>query len=226
VQPSNHEQNGHLYKFVSHGDKRIQSIAQDHGWLPGINYNYVRKARHWGHVGFLDIDWRNYRFDRHLAAIKSISPLMTVAQDIVDADDLPRILDEAWMLSEHCRYVVVVPKAVPLALELNTLIPTDFLLGYSVPTRHGSTALSPDAFRRPVHLLGGRPDVQRRLADQMPVVSLDCNRFTLDAAFGDYFDGQTYRRHPAGGYLRCITDSLKHINGLWTTYGRAGEQNI
>ena len=149
---------------------------------------------------------------------------MTVARDMVNAEDLPRILDEAWMLSEHCRYVVVVPKAVPLALELNTLIPADFLLGYSVPTRHGRTTLSPDAFRRPVHLLGGRPDVQRRLADQMQVVSLDCNRFTLDAAFGDYFDGQTFRPHPTGGYLRCITDSLRHINKLWTSYERAGEQ--
>ena len=54
--------------------------------------------------------------------------------------------------------------------------------------------------RRPVHLLGGRPDVQRRLAELMPVFSIDTNRFTLDAAFGDYFDGEMFRPHPIGGY--------------------------
>ena len=52
----------------------------------------------------------------------------------------------------------------------------------------------------------------------MPVVSFDCNRFTLDAAFGDYFDGETFRPHPVGGYDRCIIDSVKSINKLWASY--------
>jgi catechol 2,3-dioxygenase-like lactoylglutathione lyase family enzyme len=72
--------------------------------------------------------------------------------------------------------------------------------------------------KRPVHLLGGRPDVQRRLAELMPVVSMDCNRFTLDAAYGDYFDGETFRPHPVGGYDRCLRDSIKNINKLWRGY--------
>ena len=46
-------------------------------------------------------------------------------------------------------------------------------------------------------------------------VSRDCNRFTLDAKFGDYFDGFMFRPHPTGGYLRCIEDSLVRINSLW-----------
>jgi hypothetical protein len=213
-----HRENGHPLRFVSHGDKRVQAIARDHGWLSGINYTYVRKAKDWDQVGFLDIDWMNYGFERHLAAVKSIRPLMTVARDIVNDEDLPLILEEAAMLSAYCGYVVVVPKASALAVELNTLIPDDFLLGYSVPTRHGGTGLPLHSFKRPVHLLGGRPDVQRRLADQMPVVSVDCNRFTLDAAFGDYFDGETFRPHPTGGYERCITDSLRNINALWASY--------
>jgi hypothetical protein len=52
----------------------------------------------------------------------------------------------------------------------------------------------------------------------MPVVSLDCNRFTLDAAFGDYFDGTGFRRHPAGGYERCLRESLRNIGALWHNY--------
>jgi hypothetical protein len=42
--------------------------------------------------------------------------------------------------------------------------------------------------------------VQRKLGDAMPVFSIDANRFTLDAAFGDYFDGEIFRRHPVGGF--------------------------
>lgn len=52
----------------------------------------------------------------------------------------------------------------------------------------------------------------------MPIVSLDCNRFTLDAALDDYFDGDKFRPHPAGGYEPCIRDSLKHINSIWKNY--------
>jgi hypothetical protein len=196
----------------------VQHIAQRYGWLPGINYTYLRKAKHFSSVGFLDINWRSYNFERHLAAVKALSPVMTVAQDVVDARALNLILEQAWQLSLHCQYVVIVPKAASLATEMNFVVPHRFILGYSVPTRHGSTTISPDLFERPVHLLGGRPDVQRRLADQMPVFSFDCNRFTLDAAYGDYFDGETFRPHPSGGYERCITESLENINALWDSY--------
>jgi hypothetical protein len=80
----------------------------------------------------------------------------------------------------------------------------------------------PHVFKGRVHLLGGRPDVQRRLADAMNVVSVDCNRFTLDAAFGDYFDGEKFRPHPKGGYHRCLRDSILNINRLWETYNSKG----
>jgi uncharacterized protein DUF6610 len=52
----------------------------------------------------------------------------------------------------------------------------------------------------------------------MHVRSLDCNRFTLDAAFGDYFNGEIFKPHPEGGYERCIEDSLRNINALWKDY--------
>ena len=85
------------------------------------------------------------------------------------------------------------------------------------PFKHKQTSLQlpKEKFSMPVHLLGGRPDVQLRLANELNVVSLDCNRFTLDAQYGDYFDGQKMRPHPVGGYDRCIKDSLRNINKCW-----------
>jgi hypothetical protein len=198
--------------------RRVQIIAARHGWLPGARYTNLRDVRHAPRVGFLDIHWRQYDFARHLRATRETRPFITVAHDVERRRDLSRVIDQAEALAEYCSHVVIVPKARSLADDLNHLIPAHMLLGFSVPTRYGSTPLPPECFQRPVHLLGGRPDVQRRLADRMPVVSVDCNRFTLDASFGDYFDGETFRPHPRGGYERCLRDSVRNITRLWTDY--------
>lgn len=207
-----------ILKFVTHS-RRVQSIAQNYGWLPAARYTNLRDIRRFERVGFIDIDWKNYCFERHIAAVKATRPLLTVAQDVEDMVALPRILDQAQELQEYCKNVVIVPKHPSMAHNLDRLIPKGFIFGFSVPTRYGKTIIPPECFKRPVHLLGGRPDVQRRLADQMQVISVDCNRFTLDASFGDYFDGEIFRPHPKGGYERCIRDSIRNINLLWEDYG-------
>jgi hypothetical protein len=204
-------------RFITHSH-RATAIAVRHGWLPGARYTNLRDIKRFDEIGFLDIDWEQYDFCRHLSAVKAVQPWTTVAQDIQDRRSLERIVDQAWELAQHVRYVVVVPKISLSANDLEQLIPEEFLLGYSVPTRYGQTRLRPGYFKRPVHLLGGRPDVQRRLAESMDVFSFDCNRFTLDAQFGDYFDGETFRPHPIGGYDRCIVDSVKNINRMWNSY--------
>jgi len=211
-----------VIKFVAHS-RTVLSIALRHGWKPGARYTNLRDVRHLSALGFLDIDWQNYSFDRHLDAARRLKPLMTVARDVMDRGQLETILHEASLLAKHSKHVVVVPKDLRLKNSLDKVIPPEFVLGYSVPTRYGATQIAPQLFKGRVHLLGGRPDVQRRLADAMNVVSVDCNRFTLDAAFGDYFDGETFRPHPIGGYQRCLRDSILNINSLWETYNGKGE---
>ncbi len=193
-----------VLKFVAHS-KKVLRVAYRYGSFRAARSN-LRDVREFDQLGLLDIDWRNYNFKRHLLAVKSTRPLLTVARDIEDIRELSRIIDQASELSQYCRNVIVVPKARSLATLIDEVIPPQFILGYSVPTRYGATLISPKRFRRPVHLLGGRPDVQRRMGALMPVVSVDCNRFTLDARFGDYFDGETFRPHPAGGYSRCVRE--------------------
>ena len=203
--------------FVNHS-ATVLEIAVSHGWLPGARYTNLRDVRRFRELGFLDIDWKRYDFARHLEVAANTRPLMTVARDVENKRDLKRILDQAYRLLEFSKHVAVVPKDRLLESRLCDSIPPEFVLGFSVPTRYGRTGLSPSAFRRPVHLLGGRPDVQRRLAEIMPVFSLDLNRFTLDAAFGDYFDGEKFRPHPQGGYMRCLAASVKNIGALRTGY--------
>ena len=206
-----------VIKFVNHS-ATVLEVAVAHGWLPGARYTNLRDVKRQKKLGFLDIDWKRYDFQRHLETTAQQRPLMTVARDVEDKRHLKRIIDQAYRLLEYASYVIVVPKDPSLGRGLCRSIPSEFILGFSVPTRYGGTQISPFAFKRPVHLLGGRPDVQRRMADLMPVFSIDANRFTLDASFGDFFDGDIFRPHPKGGYRNCLVDSVKNITALWTNY--------
>ncbi|RWO68636.1 MAG: hypothetical protein EOS17_15070 [Mesorhizobium sp.] len=144
--------------------------------------------------------------------------MLTVARDIERADDFDHIMREAERLEVHCQYVVIVPKEISLADSMEKDVPKKYIFGYSTPTKYGGTNIDKDHFKRPVHILGGRPDIQRKVADHMNVFSFDCNRFTYDARYGDYFDGTRFVPHPAGGYELCLNESIDNINKLWQTY--------
>lgn len=208
-----------VLKFVAHSKKAI-GIAMDNGWHPAARYTNMRdvKTFRFNDVGFVDIDWKNYCFNLHLEIVTKHKPRITMARDVECIFQLDSILKEAESLLKHSHQVAIVPKDINLNGRLSELIPADFILAYSVPTKYGGTAVSIESFDRPVHLLGGRPDVQRRLAENLKVYSMDCNRFTYDARFGDYFDGETFRPHPIGGYDTCLIDSIKNINTLWRDY--------
>jgi hypothetical protein len=210
-----------ILKFVAHG-KRVISLAGENGWRPGARYTNLRDVKHvrFEGVGFLDIHWKKYCFSKHVAAARITRPYMTVARDIECMSQLSSIIAEARELLKFSTKVIVVPKDIRLEGQIESVIPAEFVLGYSVPTRYGGTKIHTDAFQRNVHLLGGRPDVQRKLAHQMPVISFDCNRFTLDAGFGDYFDGSKFKPHPEGGYEACLLASITNINAIWLDYSR------
>lgn len=201
-------------KIISHS-KYVLQQAMALGWEAGARYTNLRDVKHLNSFYFLDIDWKNYDFDQHISAAKLHRPKLTVARDVENADELDEIISEANRLANYCDNVIVVPKDPRLTTEARLGVPKMFRLGYSVPTKYGSTAISPVFFTGDVHLLGGRPDVQRLLAHQMKVVSLDGNRLTFDAKFGDYFDGKKFRPHPSGGYTNCLRDSLLNVNALW-----------
>jgi hypothetical protein len=201
-------------RIICHS-KYVIDRAIPFGWQPGARYTNLRDVKHLPHVYFVDIDWKKYNFERHLEAVRQVRPTMTVARDVTDADHLDDVLHEAAILAQFAHTVIVVPKDLTLQRKRRLGVPDMFRLGYSVPTRYGGTSISPDYFSGDVHLLGGRPDVQRRLADTMNVRSLDGNRFTYDAKFGDYFVGSKFVPHPTGGYEACLHASLVNIAKLW-----------
>jgi hypothetical protein len=201
-------------RIICHS-KYVIDRAIPFGWQPGARYTNLRDVKHLPHVYFVDIDWKNYNFERHLDAVIRCKPTMTVARDVTESEHIDKVLHEATILAAYAETVIVVPKDPKLTRKRRLGVPDMFRLGYSVPTRYGGTAISPDHFTGDVHLLGGRPDVQRGLANVMKVRSLDGNRFTYDAKFGDYFAGSKFVPHPTGGYEACLHASLLNIAKLW-----------
>ena len=208
-----------VLKFVAHSKLAI-GIALENKWYPAARYTNLRdiKSAEFTDKGFLDIDWKNYELSRHLDIAARIKPRITVARDVESIFEIDSILREAEELNRYAKLVAIVPKDIRLAKRLEELIPERFILAYSVPTKYGGTSIPTEDFSRPVHLLGGRPEIQRQLADEMNVISFDCNRFTYDAKYGDYFDGVIFRPHPSGGYERCLRESIQNINLLWDDY--------
>jgi len=208
-----------VLKFLTHSKKAI-SIALENGWYPGARYTNLRDIRYvdFCGVGFLDIHWKSYDFERHIDTAAATRPRLTVARDVESIFEIDSILEEAEQLKKYAKLVAIVPKDMRLAGRLEQLIPMDFILAYSVPTKYGGTQIPMEHFQRPVHLLGGRPEIQRKLAQEMNVISFDCNRFTYDARYGDYFDGQIFRPHPSGNYEQCLLESIRNINLLWENY--------
>lgn len=202
-------------RFVTHS-KLVQSIAYKNGWLPAARYTNMRDVGSFQKVYFIDIDFKNYSFDKHLSIVMKYRPHITVARDVFDINQLEEILYEAKELNLYSDLVVIVPKDIKLSGKLNDFIPENYLLGYSVPSKYGGTKIPPEQFTRPTHLLGGRPDIQHKLGKTINTYSFDCNRFTIDAAYGKYFTSSGFKRHPKGGYINCITDSIININSLWS----------
>lgn len=208
-----------VLKFVAHS-KKVISIAKEYGWHPGARYTNLRDVKTFGFNdrGFLDINWKSYSYEKHVEAAAKTNPRLTIARDVECIFSLEKIIKEAETLLKYSGHVAIVPKDTLMNGRLKELIPKEFLLAYSVPSKYGGTEVSIESFDRPVHLLGGRPDIQRELAEKLKVFSMDCNRFTLDAKYGDYFDGIKFVRHPIGGYERCIIDSIENINKIWSGY--------
>jgi hypothetical protein len=203
-------------KFAAHS-KLVQDITTAHGWLPAARYTNLRDVKSYPALGFLDIDWKRYDLDAHLKAAETTRPHITIARDVLSIDDLDEIISEADALLEFSDRVALVPKDVRFnETGIKSLVPPRFMLAYSVPSRYGGTKVHPNLFDRDTHLLGGSPSRQLELADKFSVYSLDCNRFTIDAKFGDRFDGTRFVEARHLGYHECLRQSVIAINAAWS----------
>jgi hypothetical protein len=214
-----------VLKIVNHG-RFVQRLVAKRGWGCGARYTNLRDVREQNIVAMIDVDWRRYSYKHHLAAVQAIRPFMTVVRDIESEKEFNKALRAADKFLDWVEYVIIVPKFSKWSRAHERQLSNRHIVGFSLPTRYGSTTLSISQIEHQIHLLGGRPDRQRHMAANANVVSIDCNRFTLDAAYGDYFDGLKYNYSRQLDYELCLLNSMLGIEQAWSDYALSPDGRV
>lgn len=169
------------------------------GWQAGVMTSYASSARSYFNrypraprLAFMDNEWLSYDHEQHVAGVKEFRPKYATTRDLLTKQQaeeagvewlsVEQTLEQAAEISEYCDNVIVIPK-----YDVIDQIPEEYVLGYSVLSSYGRTALPIEAFRgRRVHLLGGSWQKQRAYLNVLgeDVVSFDNNNVMRVAGFG------------------------------------------
>lgn len=124
-----------------------------------------------------------------MAALNEYRPHIASVIDWEYPEQLPDVISWAKSAALFVDIVVIIPKVSGGIAQLPRRIDgKEIRLGYSVPTKHGGTMLHIAEFIGwPVHLLGGSPGAQMRLARYMDVRSADGNMHLKMANRGLYW---------------------------------------
>lgn len=165
--------------YCADGNKRFAEIAIEAGFLYGAQVpNTVYHPPY-----FCDQDWRKPDREGYMSALAEHKPHVTTVLDWEHPDQLSEVLGWAEDAAQFADVVVIIPKVIGGIQDLpRTIGGKDIRLGYSVPTKFGGTQVPAWEFTGwPVHLLGGNPHHQMKLARYLNAVSTDGNMALLMA---------------------------------------------
>lgn len=202
--------------FCAGNSKPKCCIAHSLGFLYGIRSDCTPCQNH--PVTFVDFNWKNADWEKHVEVIKEYQPKYTIVPDIEKAEQLPDVLCKAKSIEGYTENIIFVPK-----VDVINEIPDRYMLGYSVPTKYGGCNISTDRFKgRRAHLLGGSPQKQYNIYLNLKdeVVSIDGNSYERAAQFGDYWSHQkrgweNSEYSGPGHYLHNFTRSCLEIREFW-----------
>jgi len=207
--------------YCAGANPRLTRIAYEAGYLLGIRSD---RSSYDFPISFVDIDYKAPDFTAHLEIVKRHRPKYATVPDLseiaVDEADIIRAVKQAEQLAPYCEIVLIVPKLS----EQIAMLPGDLALGYSVPTKYGGIRTIPawEFAERRVHLLGGSPHEQMKLARYMDVMSADGNMAQKIAIqFARYWRDGQWIAHPERGqgkedlYLDCWQRSCQNIYRCW-----------
>jgi hypothetical protein len=160
--------------YCGDGNARFAKTAIDAGFIYGaqpLRTTYFP-------IEFADLHPSNIPpKDAYIAALAEHRPRLATVADWVAWEQLPEVLEWAEEAAAHVETVIIIPKVIGGIARLPRAIGgRPVRLGYSVPTRHGGTSVPAWEFGAwPVHLLGGSPQQQMKLAHYLNVASVDGN---------------------------------------------------
>jgi len=165
--------------YCADGNPRFADIAIEHGFKYGSQMPRKCYRQPW----FIDVNPKKLpKQPVYIARLRKWRPYMASVHDWSEERRLPEILMRAEEIARYCERVLLIPKVHGgVALLPREIGGKLVVLGYSVPTSHGATTVEPREFAGwPVHLLGGSPQRQMELFQEMTglgadVVSIDGN---------------------------------------------------
>lgn len=167
--------------YCAGGNGRFARIAIEAGFLYGAQLPDTVYFP----LAFADQDWKRPDRAVYMAALSEHRPRMATVLDWERDEQLPEVLAWAEEAAQYVETVMIIPKVFGGIARLPRRIGGAAVrLGYSVPTRHGGTQVPVwEFFGWPVHLLGGSPHAQMRIARTagLSVRSADGNMHMLMA---------------------------------------------
>lgn len=160
--------------YCADGNRRFAQIAIDAGFLYGarLPHRGLHFAPH-----FADQDWKQPDRAIYMDALRQHRPTLATVLDLESPAQRAEVMEWAEEAATVAAVVIVIPKySGAIATLPRTVSGAEVRLGYSVPTRYGGTAVPVWEFDGwPVHLLGGSPHAQMRLAHYLKIASADGN---------------------------------------------------
>jgi hypothetical protein len=202
--------------FCAGQSHRFAEIANRCGFLYGCRSDHKPTLK----VEFADVNYKKPDFQAHADFVNYHRPKYAVVPDIFNLKDLDSSLRYAETLQSD--FVIIVPKIVGIIPRLAKNI----VIGFSIPSSYGAApmGLLDEIGNRPVHLLGGSPQMQLRFARYIKnIVSVDGNMTQKAATMGTFYDAKTNnwaskRRGEAAGtdmIYRAFERSMRGIVDAW-----------
>lgn len=179
--------------YCADGNKRFAEIALRHGYVYGAqlpNTVYFPPQ-------FADQNWRKPNRAAYMAALAQYKPRWASVLDWERDDQLDDVLSWADEAAQHVTdSVIIIPKVHSGISRLPRQIRgREVRLGYSVPTKYGGTeVLLMEFIGWPVHLLGGKPTEQMKLARYLDVRSADGNYHQMKAKWAEFWTPAGWRQ--------------------------------
>jgi len=173
--------------YCAAGNERLARTAIRYGYTYGAQL----PATTYAPVQFVDQNWKNPDRAKYMAALAQHKPRLATVLDWEQPEQLDEVLSWADEAAQHVtEAVIIIPKVFNAIHQLpQTIRGKQVRLGYSVPTKFGATSTPVWEFCDwPVHLLGGAPQNQLKLAQYMQVASADGNYATkMSNRWGQFF---------------------------------------
>jgi hypothetical protein len=165
--------------YCAGGNKRFADIAIRNGFFYGARI--PRDKPHYP-IYFADQDWRKPRKEDYIRLLSIYRPMIATVLDLEKRSQVRTVIKWAEEASKYTKYIVIIPKVKGVISEIPRIInKKEVILGYSVPTKYGSTPIKIQEFSGwKVHLLGGSPHRQMNL---WKIMKEFCDIYSVDGNY-------------------------------------------